>query len=171
MFELRARDLYPQVKVLSEPWGLNMFRRRVHDAWLINRCATSRCHGGPDAGRFRLHRRHYKDERVRYSNLLTLQRLDLDPAWPLINYDDPKSSLIIQYGLPANRADKRHPAVKGWKPIFTRATNRMLSRSVNWIEAMMQPRPEYPVEYQPPAGPTEEAAPTPPPGGGDRPDG
>ncbi len=171
MFELRARDLYPQVKVLSEPWGLNMFRRRVHDAWLINRCATSRCHGGPDAGRFRLHRRHYKDERVRYSNLLTLQRLDLDRAWPLINYDKPENSLIIQYGLPASRAHKPHPAVKGWKPIFTRSTSRMLSHTVNWIEAMMQPRPEYPLEYQPPAGPTEEVAPTPPPAGGDRPGG
>ena len=171
MFELRARELYPQVKVLSEPWGLNMFRRRVHNAWLINRCATSRCHGGPDAGRFRLHRSHYKDARVRYSNLLTLQRLDLDPAWPLINYDDPESSLIIQYGLPANRAQKPHPAVKGWKPIFTRATNRMLNHSVNWIETMMQPRPEYPVEYRPPAKPTEEAVPTPPPEGGDRPGG
>ncbi len=171
MFELRARELYPQVKVLSEPWGLNMFRRRVHNAWLINRCATSRCHGGPGAGRFRLHRSHYKDARVRYSNLLTLQRLDLDPAWPLINYDDPESSLIIQYGLPANRAQKPHPAVKGWKPIFTRATNRMLNHSVNWIETMMQPRPEYPVEYRPPAKPTEEALPTPPPEGGDRPGG
>ena len=79
--------------------------------------------------------------------------------------------MIIQYGLPANRAQKPHPAVKGWKPIFTRATNRMLNHSVNWIETMMQPRPEYPVEYRPPAKPTEEAVPTPPPEGGDRPGG
>ncbi|HWB20774.1 MAG TPA: hypothetical protein VG711_10765, partial [Phycisphaerales bacterium] len=71
MFALRARDLYPKVQVLSEPQSLLLFKQRVHDTWLMNNCATSRCHGGVGAGRFYLNRHNYKETsgRVRYSNL------------------------------------------------------------------------------------------------------
>ncbi len=150
MFELRAREMYPQIRVNSEPYALNLFRQRVHDTWLINTCATSRCHGGPDAGDFFLHRRNFRDERVRYTNLLILERLQLDPDWPLINYDDPEQSLIIQYGLPRDLARKPHPPVPGWKPAFSPSNRRLINDAVKWIRSMMQPRPDYPVEYEPP---------------------
>ena len=150
LFTLKARDLYPEIKVITEPFTLNLFRRRVHNAWLLNTCATARCHGGVDAGRFFLHRRRHKDERVRYTNLLILQRLEVDPQWPLVNYDEPMMSLIVQYGLPRHLARRPHPEVSGWKPVFGRGGQRMLRDTVTWIESMMQPRPEYPVEYEPP---------------------
>ena len=163
MFELRARELYPRIKVITEPWALNLFRRRVHNAWLINSCSTSRCHGGPGAGRFSLHLRHYKDPRVRYTNLLILQRLELDPEWPLINYEDPELSLIIQYGLPRDEARKPHPDVRGWKPVFGHGGKRMLQDTTDWIRSMMAPRPDYPVVFDPAASPQEEPPPPPPP--------
>ncbi len=150
LFTLKARNLYPDINVITEPFTLNLFRRRVHNAWLLNTCATARCHGGVDAGRFFLHRRRYKDERVRYTNLLILERLELDPQWPLINYDEPMMSLIVQYGLPRHLARQPHPDVSGWKPVFGRGGQRMLRDTVTWIESMMQPRPDYPVDYEPP---------------------
>ncbi|UCD75066.1 MAG: hypothetical protein JSV91_14930 [Phycisphaerales bacterium] len=150
MFDLRARELYDQIQVLSEPYALNMFRQRVHNTWLMNNCATSRCHGGVHAGRLFLHRRGYKDERVRCTNLLILERLEIDPAWPLINYDDPEMSLIIQHGLPRDQARMPHPDVKGWKPVFRPVNPRLLRDALAWIRSMMQPRPDYPVEYEPP---------------------
>ncbi len=150
MFQLRARELYPEIVVETEPRSLNLFRRRVHDSWLTKNCATSRCHGGVHAGRFFLHGRGYKDDRVRYTNLLILERLDLDPQWPLINYDEPTMSLIVQHALPRTLARKPHPDVPGWKPVFNRSNQRMLEDTVQWIEAMLQPRPEYPVRYDPP---------------------
>ncbi len=150
MFQLRARELYPEIVVETEPYSLNLFRRRVHDSWLTKNCATSRCHGGVHAGRFFLHGRGHKNDRVRYTNLLILERLDLDPQWPLINYDEPTMSLIVQHGLPRTLARKPHPDVPGWKPVFNRNNQRMLEDTVEWIEAMLRPRPEYPVEYDPP---------------------
>ena len=157
LFTLKARDLYHQVNVITEPFALNLFRRRVHNAWLLNTCATSRCHGGVGAGRFFLHRRGYKDERVRYTNFLILQRLEVDPDWSLVNYDEPMMSLIVQYGLPRHLARRPHPDVSGWKPVFGRGGQRMLRDTVNWIDSMMQPRPEYPVEYEPPRmGPLDD---------------
>ncbi len=157
LFTLKARDLYPQVDVITEPFALNLFRRRVHNAWLLNNCATSRCHGGAGGGRLFLHRRGYRDERVRYTNFLILQRLEVDPDWPLVNYDEPMMSLVVQYGLPRHLARRPHPDVSGWKPVFGRGGQRMLRDTVNWIESMMQPRPEYPVEYEPPRmGPLDD---------------
>ncbi|MCZ6834955.1 MAG: hypothetical protein O7G85_04205, partial [Planctomycetota bacterium] len=150
MFEMRTRELYSEVEVLTEPRALNLFRLRVHNAWLINNCATRRCHGGPNAGRFFLHRKGYKDERVRYTNLLILDRLELDPDWPLINYQEPNQSLIIQHALPRESARKPHPDVRGFKPVFTSGNRKLLANTISWIQAMMHdPRPEYPVDFEP----------------------
>ncbi len=153
MFDLRARDLYSQIQVNSEPHSLNLFRQRIHDTWLMNNCATSRCHGGPEAPAtgFYLNRKNYKDERVRYTNLLILERLKRDPQWPLINYDRPEDSLIIQYGLSREDATcrKPHPATPGWKAAFSPISPRMKQDAIEWIKSMMQPRPEYPVDFVP----------------------
>lgn len=148
IFDLKARDLYPRVRVASEPWTLNLFRTKVHDAWLIPNCSTSQCHGGIDAGRFFLHRRNSKDERVRYTNLLILLRLKLDQ--PLVNFEDPESSLIVQYAMPRDEARYPHPDVKGWKPVFTGSARQLKAETLRWIRGMYKPRPEYPVDYEPP---------------------
>ena len=151
LFELRARELYGEVEVLTEPRALNLFRQRVHNSWLINNCATTRCHGGLNAGRFFLHRRGYKDKRVRYTNLLILDRLELDPDRPLIDYDEPRESLLIQHALSRDLARRPHPDVRGWRPVFTKANSRLLEDAILWIQSMLnQPRPEYPIEFEPP---------------------
>jgi hypothetical protein len=166
MFLVRARELYGEIDVISEPRALSLFRQHVHDTWLMNNCATSRCHGGPDAGRLRLHAVNHRSERVRYTNLLILERLVVDPLWPLVNYESPPDSLILQYGLPPEVARRPHPQVPGWKPAFGSGSERVLDRAVEWIGAMMRPRPGYPIEFEPdappPAAPT--AAPTAPTG-------
>lgn len=160
MFEVKARELYSEIEVLSEPYALNVFRQRVHNTWLINNCATSRCHGGVHAGRFFLHNRNYHNERVRYTNFLILERLELDPARPLINYEEPLMSKIIQHGLPRAEARDPHPDVPGWKAAFHRGNLRLIEDSLKWIESMYPTRPSYPVEYQPPSiGPRAEGEP------------
>jgi hypothetical protein len=161
LFKLRARELYPQVKVITEPWALNLFRRRVHNTWLLNSCATVHCHGSGQAGRFYLYRHRFKEPQVRYTNLLILHRADLDPEWPLINYNHPEMSLIVQHGLPRMQARKPHPDVAGWKPVFGPAGHRMLRDTIQWIDAMMKPRPEYPVDFEPPllGGATQDPGP------------
>jgi hypothetical protein len=167
MFELKARDLYPQINVDSEPFALNLFRQRVHDAWLIGNCATSRCHGGLEGGRFFLHNRNSRDERVRFTNLLILLRSEWSDE-PLVDFERPLDSLIIQHALPRTEARFPHPDVPGWKPVFTNANQRLLADAVRWIESMYQPRPTYPVEYEPPVLEPEiglPPSPTEPPGG------
>ena len=149
MFKLKARDLYSRIEVKSEPPALNIFRQRVHDAWLIPNCATSQCHGGLDGGRFFLHRRNAKSARVRYTNLLILERWDELP-YPLVDWDNPANSLLVQYALPRAEARFPHPEVPGWKPVFKPGNQRLLRDSLRWIESMYRPRPGYPIEFEPP---------------------
>ncbi|MBL9121925.1 MAG: hypothetical protein JNL80_18610 [Phycisphaerae bacterium] len=150
MFDLRARDMYPKVIVRSEPTSLSLFRRRIHNSWLINNCATSQCHGGVDAGRFFLHRRNAKSTQVRYTNLLLLERTKIDGRPPLVDWEKPRESLVIQFGLPRSEARYPHPEVKGWKPVFGPTNRRLIDDFARWVETMYQPRPEYPVELAPP---------------------
>ncbi len=149
MFRLKARELYPEIEVLSEPPHLNTFRQRVHNAWLIPNCATSRCHGGLDAGRFFLHSRNYKDDRVRYTNLAILDQLEIDGR-RMIDYDDPTMSLLVQYALPRTQARTPHPDVRGWRPVLSTESPKLLEDTLSWIRAMFRPRPIYPIDYEPP---------------------
>jgi len=151
IFELRARELYPEIKVETEPYALNLFRLRVHNTWLMNNCASTDCHGGTDGGRLFLYRDGYRDQRVRYTNYLILERLKLDPDKPpLIDYENPMQSLLIQHGLPREEARFPHPDVLNWTPAFPAGNSKLVEATVGWIEAMMQPRPEYPIDFTPP---------------------
>ncbi len=121
----------------------------VAAAWLIPNCATSRCHGGLDGGRFFLHRRGSKSEQVRYTNLLILERWN-ELEMPLVDYLDPGRSLLIQYGLPKNEARFPHPDVKGWSPVFSKGNPRLLRDAFGWMNSMYRPRSRYPVDYEAP---------------------
>ncbi len=149
-FELKARDFYTKIRVVGDPATLGLFRRNVHDSWLIPNCATSRCHGGPDAGKFFLTNENHAEARVRYTNLLNLL-LGNSKDIPLVDFTDPNRSILIQYALPSEEATTPHPPVKGWRPVFGRKLNpEKLANTLSWIRSMYQPRPVYPIEYQPP---------------------
>jgi hypothetical protein len=149
MFALKARELYPQIEVLGEPESLNLFRQRVHNAWVINNCATSRCHGGPDGGRLFLHNRDFKSDDTRYTNLLILLRTRIDTL-PLVDFDKPTDSLLFQYALPATEARRPHPDVKGWSPALTSSRKGLQEDFVRWVRSMRVRNGEYPVDYPPP---------------------
>ncbi len=151
IFNLKARDYYPSIKVLSEPSALQLFRRNVHDGWLIPNCATSRCHGGPDGGRLFLMTKQASTAGVRYANMLNLLR-GSPKGLPFINFESPMDSGIIQAGLPRDEATQPHPEVPGWRPVFGRSiVPQRLADTLTWIRSMYQPRPDYPVDYTPPS--------------------
>jgi hypothetical protein len=151
IFAIRAHDLYPLITVKSDPYAMRLFKERVHDAWLLQSCASNRCHGGTGAGRFFLHRKNFKDTNVRYTNFLILDRLDLGNDRALIDYEHPEESLLIQYALPQSQARRPHPPIRGWRPVFTPTRASLKDDAIEWINAMMPPpRPSYPVEYAPP---------------------
>lgn len=146
MFSLRARELYDRIEVLSEPRSLRLFRERVHDTWLMNNCSTTRCHGGTDAGRFRLQRARSTDDRTRYTNLLMIDRFRCEDGTALVDWDDPEASRLIHYGLSRDQTGTPHPDVPGWTPVFGGSRRSLADGAASWIESMRStPRPVYPV--------------------------
>jgi len=150
IFDTKARELYPEIKVENEPQSLEIFRKKVHNAWLIRNCATSGCHGGNNAGRFYLHRYDTSDPRTVYENLLILERLNLGGGNRLIDYENPELSLIIQHALPPSEARMPHPNVPGYEPVFPTGGGRLQQETERFIRTMYRPRPNYPVKFEPP---------------------
>ena len=162
IFEVKARELYPEIMVESEPHSLNHFRTKVHNAWMIRNCATSGCHGGPDAGRLFLHRSNLNGPRTVYENLLILERLELEGSRRLIDYENPQMSLLIQHALPRSESRIPHPDVRGFKPAFPSGGGRMQTQTIEFIRNMYSPRPQYPVEFVPPTQQAPLDTPPPP---------
>ncbi len=151
LFDLRARPLYNEVQVDTPPPALQTFARAIHDGWLTTRCGTRTCHGGPDAGRFRLYRSSRPDDRVRAANLLQLERATFDDR-PMLDWTTPANSLLIQHALPRAMADTPHPRTPGWRPVLN---GEGLETTLRWMRAMRRPRPSvpWPPEPEPAADP------------------
>ena len=158
MFRLRAREFYPEVQVVDLPRSLRAFRDDVHRTWLLNSCATNSCHGGNEAGRLRLYNKRPNTEETVFTNFVILERYRLPDGSPLINYQEPGRSPLLQMGLPRNESKHPHPVVPGreargdlWRPFFRSGEADMrFEQAVAWIQSMYRPRPDYPIEYKPP---------------------
>ena len=72
--------------------------------------------------------------------MLILERWDELPQ-PLVDWENPANSLIVQHALPRSEARFPHPEVPSWKPVFKPGNQRLLRDSLQWIEAMYRPRP------------------------------
>ena len=156
MFRIGARDLYKEVRVLGQPESMKTFRDDISASWLTNRCATTRCHGGNEAGRLRLLNRSPNSEATVYSNFLLLDRFDTRRPVPMIDYTNPTDSLLLQMALPREDVLYPHPDVKGWRPVFVNDRSPQYRAAVRWMRMMYQPRPDYPIEYDPFAEPAEQ---------------
>jgi tetratricopeptide (TPR) repeat protein len=158
MFRLQARHLYGEVEVVDQPESMRLFRDNVHRAWLVNSCATNACHGGTEAGRLILYNRRSGSDPAVYTNFLILERFRLADGTPLIDYQHPERSVLLQYALPREDVVYRHPVVPrgvsgqdAWRPVFRSTGERRYQQAVEWIRSMYQPRPDYPIPYTPPA--------------------
>ncbi|HYF14641.1 MAG TPA: hypothetical protein VD971_06155 [Phycisphaerales bacterium] len=164
MFDLRAREFYPEVEVLENPRSLRAFRDNVHRTWLMNSCATTRCHGGEEAGRLYLYNRKQGSDRSALTNFLIIERFRTTSGDGLINYREPARSILLQMGLPREQAAYPHPEVKGvgkvWKPAFDSPDDPRFRDAVRWISLMYPNRTDYPIDFRPPVpGPLETTPP------------
>jgi hypothetical protein len=156
MFKLQAREFYPQVEVLDQPHAFVAFRDQVCRTWLVNSCATTGCHGGTDGGRFVLFNGRPNSERTVYTNFYILTKYRLPDGTPLLNYDEPEKSLLLQFGLARERSRHPHPVVPrgvndhdAFKPFFKSEEDVQYKAAVDWIKSLYRPRPDYPVSYTP----------------------
>lgn len=150
MFRLQARDLYKEVQIVGEVDSMRRFRDTVQTTWLLQNCSTSGCHGDANASGLTLYRRRMGAEQSVYTNFLILDRYRTHDGQPLIDWQTPERSLLMQMGMTRQNAYRPHPEVRGWRPVFRTPQDRRFREAVAWIESMYRPRSEIPVEYTPP---------------------
>ena len=153
MFRLRARDMYARVQVLGMPDSLDRFRNDVNATWLVNHCATTQCHGGLEAQGLFLYNRDPRTERAALTNYLILERSTLPDGRPLLDYENPERSPLLQMALPRHIAAFPHPDVRGWRPVFRTPDIRRFRQAIEWLDSMRRPRAEAPIDFVPPEPP------------------
>jgi hypothetical protein len=120
----------------------------------MNGCATTRCHGGEEAGRLYLYNKSPASDRSAYTNFFIIEKFRTAQGMALIDYNEPRRSPLLQMGLPRDKATIKHPDVGGAgrrrAPAFTSEDDPRFRQAVAWIRTMYPNRPEYPIEYTPP---------------------
>lgn len=162
LFTHRARHLYNEVQVLENPRSLQLFKDQVHTGrgWLVNACASTRCHGGVDAGSFRLINSKPNTDETAFTNLYIIERTTLADGTRLIDFEYPERSPLLQMGMLQSKALIPHPELPrdypglGFRPIFRDTRDRNYQQAVEWIRSMYQPRPDLGFSYPPEQKPT-----------------
>lgn len=150
MFRAQARSLYGDVQVVGNPAAMERFRDDVHGRWLINSCASTRCHGGKGAGRFVLRNRRRGTEETFYTNFVILDGYRTEQGVALLNWSDPAMSPLFHYALPREDALFPHPPVDGWAPAIQSRSHRNWEDALSWMRSMYLPRPDYGIDYESP---------------------
>jgi len=155
LFTLKARDLYGEIRVSEDPEQLDLYRRKVHDAWIMPNCATSQCHGASGVGGLHLVTSHGRSPRAAYTNLITLLGAKTADGIALIDFDAPALSPLLDMARPRDQAKRPHPDVPGWKPTLSNSRGDLPSVAEAWIRGMHRPRSDYGVKVPQPAAPLE----------------
>ncbi len=140
---IRASNL-PQyiekIKLTSDPADMLRFKTNVH-RFVLENCATSGCHGGAGAGNFRLVRPAIAvTPAILYTNFYILTTYTRDNE-RMINRDDPRRSLLLQYALPKSLATLPHPG-RDVRKLPSEKTPEFTVIS-DWIRGLAFPTPVY----------------------------
>jgi hypothetical protein len=153
MFKARARDFYGKARVLGDPEVFKEFKI-IHRTYILNRCATSDCHGGSEAHGIYLFnlRPGARPDDVVYTNFFILNSYTASKAgkrFDMIDREDPDRSLLLQFGMRPDDAVYPHPPVRKIQPAFLKGKeDRQYMVIRNWIQSLYSPTPDYGVDYK-----------------------
>ena len=166
LFDLQARELYPEVIIRQDSPAMKAFRTKLHQRYVLSYCATTGCHGDGSPGGLFLFRIQPNSDATVYTNFYTLQKIER-PQGVMIDRDLPDRSLLLQYGLDRDAAATPHPDVKGWRSQFVDDQDVRYRDYMDAIDMLWKPAPDYGIDYSSPvlretadANETEEAQPT-----------
>ncbi len=159
----RAPEMRNDVRIMTDPASMAMYKQHVQPA-VLGGCATSGCHGGAQAGKFVLIA-PADNEAATYTNfyILTKYTKTIDKTThSMIDRTAPQKSLLLQYSLPADVADIKHPDIPGgYKGIFRSAADPRYKSIREWITNSLVPlAPDYGIKFTIPGSSAASPAPT-----------
>jgi hypothetical protein len=162
LFTLQARELYPDVIIRQDSPAMKDFRSQVHQRYVLNYCATTGCHGDNSPGGLFLFRIQPNSDATVYTNFYILNRMK-GAGGSMIDRDEPRRSLLLQYGLERDAAATPHPDVPGWRAQFNNEEDARFVQYAEAIDKLWKPAPDYGISYSPPVWKQEEPADAPAP--------
>ncbi len=157
-------EMRQDVKFSNDPSAVEAYKKI--QPMLLAGCATSGCHNEQSKTKFLLFTGSEPD--VVYTNfyILTQYATTVDKVQhKLVDRTRPNESLLLQFGLPRDRAQFPHKDVVGMRTPFTSAQVGPYQTILNWISNILLPTADYKVEYQIPSGATTQPATAPAPAG------
>jgi hypothetical protein len=131
-----------KIQLLSDPANMIAFRTRVHP-FVLQNCATAVCHGGANAGDLRLVRPAAEtNDRILYTNFYTLATYTNKNGDRMINRDEPRKSLLLQYGLPKSVATLKHPGKVEVRRLADEKSADFVAME-EWVRTLTFPTPVY----------------------------
>jgi len=148
MRQLKARDLYEQVQVLSDP-EVFLEWKRINRNYIADYFARHFGDGEAIPGLRLFYKRPNTDGEA-YANFYILSEKEIDGVGFIDRYR-PEESLLLQYGLPRDQAKFPAPAdLENWKPFFRGTDDKRYTALLEWIKTgLWSPKPEYPITYNP----------------------
>lgn len=141
-------EMRQQVRIVSEPASVTEYKKL--QPMLLNGCASAKCHGGADSGTFFLIS-PVDNEVGTNTNFYILNQYGTTANGVhrrMVDRQQPRNSLLAEYGLPRERAQYAHPEVKGWLPIFKGEQDPKYRQIMTWISASLAPiQPNYGIDY------------------------
>lgn len=126
------------IEIVNDPLVFRRFQRVL--PLVINGCGTTYCHGGPEAEGWRLRTARPRTDLNLYTNFLILTRVRKGGE-RLVNRAKPDESLLLQYGLPPERASLQHSELI--PIVFPQGRRDSRYRTIlEWIEMLRMPEPE-----------------------------
>lgn len=154
-------EMAKDVIVTSEPQTMLTFRKEVMPI-VLQGCATAACHGGanPSSKVFAMIS-PAPGVADAYSNYYVLHKYKKNVSQgalegvfnatyaPMLDRLTPDKSLLLQYGLPEQNADHKHPLVRGYNGIFPRGRDDPKYKTVSdWINSLDKVDPDYKIEFK-----------------------
>jgi hypothetical protein len=137
-----------RIDLRTDPAVFATYRRRVLP--LINRgCIRSGCHSGPNAEVFRFPTGSRTSDGYVYTSFAIIDRFDTDIG-PLIERGAPEKSALLRYMLPTEEGRAGHPKVdeRDIVPITRGTHDPRYQATVEWIDSLRTPHPDYQLEYK-----------------------
>jgi len=144
MMDLQARDFYGKANILNDPPSLREYRT-IHSSYIYNYFLPRFGQGQIEGLEMVI--KGANAEASIYTNFLVLSNYD-DADQQMINRSSPSDSLLLQWGLPREKARYPAPNVRGWRPYFTGENDPRYVRYVRWIGSLYE-SPKYGVTLKP----------------------
>jgi hypothetical protein len=148
----RADRFASDILITSDPWLFREFERNVLPI-ITEGCASAQCHGGPNAGNFRLITGRRLTTNKVYTNFMILNNYKGDPpqTMKLLNRDARGFSLVLFWGE-ANAAFSEYsppPHPVDIEPIYRSPNDPKFRRVLAWVQSLSTVAPDYGIDIRP----------------------